>query len=301
MIEPQILLLSILLISIIIYEFKDNVLIGLHYIIPVFLPLDKHVTIIGPTRSGKTTTAKRIVKRSRIKTIVLDWNGEYDYGVKVPANALTLDLSKLSKKLISELIGLSLDLNEPSIYFLYRAIKDYIINNFDDILNALDSYLTTTKSETEMKAAIMRRVEYVVDAIRRGKIPMELILKTKKNIIIDLSFLTLIEEKILISLLVLAYLYNYFQHAGVSLKPRLFVVIDEAQNILERGAVVRHLITEIAKYGVRLILVTNILPPRELLVHTNVIITKSHYFYDSNIKEPSIIISDKPKKITKFI
>lgn len=294
-------ILLILLIIMIIFEIKEKIFIGFNKIFPIYLPLDKHITIIGPTRSGKTTTAKKIIRRSGVKSLVLDWNGEYDGGLEIPANALTIDISKLSKKLISELIGLSLNLNEPSIYFLYRAIKDYNIKKLDNMLEALDAYLTTTKSETEMKAAVMRRLEYILDAIRGGRITLEKILKIKNNIIINLSILTLVEEKILLSLFILAYIYNYFQHNGISEEPRLLVVVDEAQNILQRGEVVRHLITEIAKYGVRIVLVSNILPPHDLLVHTNIIFMRPHIFYNINIKESSIIKSNKIIKITKFI
>lgn len=78
-------------------------------------------------------------------------------------------------------------------------------------------------------------------------------------------------------------------------------MVDEAQNILQRGEVVRHLITEIAKYGVRIVLVSNILPPHDLLVHINIIFMRPHIFYNINIKESSIIKSNKIIKITKFI
>ncbi|MEZ0249111.1 MAG: DUF87 domain-containing protein [Thermoproteus sp.] len=265
----------------------------------VYMPLDKHVTIIGPTRSGKTTLAKKIARRSRKKTLVLDWNGEYDIGLKVPAAKLKIDVSGLNKKILVELIGLSLNLNEPSIYFMYRSIKDYRIEKPEDLLAAIDSYLTTTKSETEMKAAVLRRLEYILDALSQGKVPISLLFRYRGNMVLDLSGLSLVEEKVLVSSLILTFIYNYFRRNNITKDIELIVIIDEAQNILTMN-IIKHIVTEMAKYGVRAILVTNTLPSEDIMTHTNIIIVKPHISYRLNINYSSIIINDKIYRIYKF-
>ncbi|MEL9991552.1 MAG: DUF87 domain-containing protein [Thermoproteus sp.] len=265
----------------------------------VYMPLDKHITIMGPTRSGKTTLAKKIARRSRKKTLVLDWNGEYDIGLKVPAAKLRIDVSGLNKKILVELIGLSLNLNEPSIYFMYRSIKDYKIERPEDLLAAIDSYLTTTKSETEMKAAVLRRLEYILDALSQGKVPIPLLFRYRGNVVLDLSGLSLVEEKVLISSLILTFIYNHFRKNKITKNIELIVIIDEAQNVLSMN-IIKHIVTEMAKYGIRAILVTNTLPSEDIMAHTNIIIVKPHISYKLNINHSSIIINDKIYKIYKF-
>jgi len=55
---------------------KDGMFIGIGKRGPVFLPLDRHVIITGPTRSGKTSLAKKIIKRARLPALVLDLSME---------------------------------------------------------------------------------------------------------------------------------------------------------------------------------------------------------------------------------
>ncbi|AEA11730.1 AAA ATPase [Thermoproteus uzoniensis 768-20] len=278
----------------------DEVFVGLGSGGLVYLPLDKHITIIGPTRSGKTTLAKKIASRSGKKVVVMDWNGEYSLGLKINASKLKLDISNINKKILAELIGISLNLNEPSIYFLYRSIKDQEVKRPKDLLTAIDSYLTTTKSETEMKAAILRRLEYILDALDKGRIPLDFIIKYNKNITIDLSSLSLVEEKILIISLILTFIYNKFRNMSITKNIKLILIVDEAQNILNLN-IIRHIITEMAKYGIRVVLVTNILPPPDVMAHTNIILVKPHISYNFKVNNSSIIINDKIIKIYKFI
>jgi hypothetical protein len=101
---------------------KDGIFIGIGKRGPVFLPLDRHVIITGPTRSGKTSLAKKIIKRAGLPALVLDWHGEYG-GLRVDARLLKISLENFDKKLLAEILGLALNLNEPSVYFLYRAIR----------------------------------------------------------------------------------------------------------------------------------------------------------------------------------
>ncbi|MEM3326993.1 MAG: AAA family ATPase, partial [Thermoproteus sp.] len=79
----------------------------------------------------------------------------------------------------------------------------------------------------------------------------------------------------------------------------LIVIIDEAQNVLSMN-IIKHIVTEMAKYGIRAILVTNTLPSEDIMAHTNIIIVKPHISYKLNINHSSIIINDKIYKIYKF-
>jgi hypothetical protein len=86
-----------------------------------------------------------------------------------------------------------------------------------------------------MKAAIARRLEYILDVFEGGRIPLEKLFSAKKRIAVDLSRLRLYEEKVLVALFILASLYNYLFERGVAKRPERLLVIDEAQNIINRA------------------------------------------------------------------
>ncbi|ACB39402.1 helicase HerA domain-containing protein [Pyrobaculum neutrophilum] len=271
----------------------EGVLVGLRWGVPVFLPLDRHVVVLGPTRSGKSRLAKKIVRRSGLPALILDWVGEYDLGLRVDARHLRYDLRGFDKKLLAEIIGLSLNLNEPSIYFLYRAVRNAEVKRIGDVLEALESFLVTSRAEVEMRAAIARRLEYIVEVLERGRVPLDLLLRLRRTVVIDLSRLRLYEEKVLVSLFVLALLYDRVQKEGVSRQPRKLLVVDEAQNVIKRGDVVRHLVFESAKFGLRVLLVTNEVPPDDVLVHSYIIITRPHMMYKLQTKRSALVIDNK--------
>jgi len=275
---------------------KNGIFIGIGKRGPVFLPLDRHVIITGPTRSGKTSLAKKIIKRARLPALVLDWHGEYG-GLRVDARLLKISIENFDKKLLAEILGLALNLNEPSVYFLYRAIRQRRLAALRDIVAALEDFLVTTRSEVEMKAAIARRLEYILDVFEGGRIPLEKLFTTKKTVAVDLSRLRLYEEKVLIALFVLASLYNYLFEKGVAKRPERLLVVDEAQNIMKRGDVVRYLVFESAKYGLRVVLVSNEMPPQDLLVHGTHIITQPHYTYNIKAKRSAVLRNNEAEEL----
>ena len=277
----------LLLATLLAVSLNDGVFIGVGKRGPVYLPLDRHIIITGPTRSGKTHFAKRLIKRSGLPALVLDWHNEYPW-LKVDARWLKISIEKFDKKLLAEILGLALNLNEPSVYFLYRAIRRQPLHTLRDVVTALDDFLVTTRSEVEMKAAIARRLEYILDVFEGGRIPLEKLFSTKKKVSVDLSKLRLYEEKILVALFILASLYNYLFERGVAKGPEKLLIIDEAQNLINRD-VVKYLIFESAKYGLRVVLVSNEMPQQDLLVHSTHIITQPHYVYNLKIKHSVII------------
>jgi Domain of unknown function DUF87. len=288
----EVLLLGALFLS----TLENGVFIGLGKRGPVYLSLDRHIVITGPTRSGKTTLAKKLIKRSGLPALVVDWHGEYELP-RVDARRLKISIKRFDKKLLAEILGLALNLNEPSVYFLYRAIRQYPLAALRDVVTALDDFLVTTRSEVEMKAAIARRLEYIIDVFEDGAISLEKLFKVKKAVAVDLSKLRLYEEKVLIALFILASLYNYLFERGVAGGPERLLVVDEAQNIVKRGDVVKHLVFESAKFGLRVVLVSNEMPPQELLVHAIHIITQPHYTYNIKIKRSALIKNNKIEEL----
>ncbi len=255
-----------------------DILIGRSGLSPCILNFNRHLCVFGPTRSGKTSFIRYLARKLSRKYVVtiLDWHGEYldiENIVNVEYNLVHIDVSKIPLKLLVEVLGHGLGLNEPSMYLLYRILKNSKVEDISDIVKAVEEYFVTTRTEAEMKAAILRRLEYVLSNMRLGVIDPEMLVR--ESCCIDLSGLTVIEEKKLASSLILAMLYVYYMSNGVVCRdPRHFIIIEEAQNLLDSNSILYHIILELAKYGVRVILITNTLPDSSILAHCNLIVFK---------------------------
>ncbi|WP_243675094.1 DUF87 domain-containing protein [Vulcanisaeta distributa] len=234
-----------------------------------------------PPGGGKSSLVKAMIKKLRRKYVVtvLDWHGEYTGGLlpTLPTSAINIDLEKLPPKLLTEILGFGLGLNEPSMYMLYRMIRDGNYTNFNDLINKIDNYLVNTRTEAEMKAAILRRLEYSAMNIGKGIVDIDSLVEG--DAVIDLSDLTIIEEKRLVSSLILAALYMHYMRRGlIERGVRHVLIIEEAQNLLDIGgssySIIDHIIMELAKYGLRVVLVSNAVPKSSILKHCNIVLFK---------------------------
>ncbi|WP_252901692.1 ATP-binding protein [Vulcanisaeta sp. JCM 14467] len=258
----------------------DRVTVGTRFLLPHKVPLDKHLCILGPTRGGKSSLVRAMIRKLQRKYVVtvLDWHGEYAGLLPtLPTSAINMDLEKIPPKLLTEILGFGLGLNEPSMYMLYRMIRDGNYTSFNDLISKIDNYLVSTRTEAEMKAAILRRLEYSVMNIGKGIISVESLMEG--DAIIDLSDLTIIEEKRLVSSLILAALYTHYMRRGLIEKGvRHVLIIEEAQNLLDMEgpsySIIDHIIMELAKYGLRTILVSNAVPKSSILKHCNMVLFK---------------------------
>jgi len=262
----------------------DSVIVGYRWgLVPFTLKLSRHICVYGPTRSGKTSFVRGLLRelaRNYIVT-VLDWHGEYsdlEDVPSVPYSKLRIDVSKIPIKLLVEVLGHGLNLNEPSLYMLYRILRSSTIETVEDILKSVEEYFATTRTEAEMKAAILRRLEYVLSSLSQGLIDVELLARYSCSV--DLSTLTVIEEKRLAASLILAALYVYYMSSGLTTcSVRHIIVVEEAQNLLSRDpratTILDHIIMELGKYGVRVVLVSNVMPPLHILKHCTLIMFKT--------------------------
>lgn len=258
----------------------DNVTIGTRFFIPYKVSLDKHLCVLGSTRSGKSSLIRAMIKElsKRYVVTVLDWHGEY-VGVlpTIPTSAVEINLERIPPKLLTEILGFGLGLNEPSMYMFYRIIRDGGYTSFSDLISKIDNYLVNTRTEAEMKAAILRRLEYVASNIGKGLISIEELMKGDS--VIDLSDLTIIEEKRLVSSLILATLYMQYMKSGlIGRGVEHILIIEEAQNLIDMNglgySIIDHVIMELAKYGLRVVLISNVIPRTSLLKHCNIVLFK---------------------------
>lgn len=247
-------------------------------LLPYRLKLSRHICIYGPTRSGKTSFIRALARElaKNFVVTILDWHGEYvglENVPSIPYSMLNLNLEEMPKKLLAEVLGHGLGLTEASMYLLYRVLRNARIETPQDILKAVDEYFAVTRAEAEMKAAILRRLEYVLTGLTSGIVDVKLL--TEYSCSIDLSSLVVIEEKRLAASLILAMLYVYYMNNGlVRHTPRHFIIVEEAQNLLGQGSILDHILLELAKYGVRVILVTNVLPSSYILKHCTLVLFK---------------------------
>ena len=266
-----------------IYELRGRYLyVGRRRLTPLFVPFDRHVIVLGPTRSGKTRFAKSVASRFRGRVLVLDWNGEYgDLATPIDARLIRIDFERVPKKMLVEVLGLGLGLSDASIYLLYKIVKDVDLGNFDDLVRAVEAYLAVTRAEAEMKFSIIRRLEFIRSVVQGRLSLIDLLtLKNLRRLVIDLSSLVLVEERVIFTSLLLAELYFALvstPRLKLSDAPKLLIIIDEAQNILNSplSNIVFRYLAEIAKYGVRVLLVSNSMPSRDLTIHSTVVLTEN--------------------------
>ncbi|NPA23906.1 MAG: ATP-binding protein [Crenarchaeota archaeon] len=283
---------------------NSETVIGRCGVVPCLLNFNKHLCVYGPTRSGKTSFVRYLAHKLAKKHIVtiLDWHGEYadlENIVTVEYDLVHIDVSKIPLKLLVEILGHGLGLNEPSMYLLYKILKNSKVEDISDIIKAVEEYFVTTRTEAEMKAAILRRLEYVLSSMKMGVIEPEMLVS--ESCCIDLSSLTVIEEKRLASSLILAMIYVHYMSSGVIYRdPRHFIIIEEAQNLLESSnSILHHIVLELAKYGVRVILITNTLPDFSILAHCNLVMYKlrpelmRNMVISDDLREIMLTIGDK--------
>ncbi len=263
----------------------DSVTIGKKFLIPYRLELNKHLCIVGPTRSGKSSLVRALIPKLSKKYIVtiFDWHGEYlNYLPTIPYKSLYIPINQIPTKVLTEVLGYGLGLNEPSIYMLYRILRESKYESTEDLIRAVDEYLVTTRTEAEMKAAILRRLEYVLSNLSRGVIDADKLLTN--NYVIDLSDLSIIEEKKLAISLILSLIYSKYLRIGIPTSGvKHVIVVEEAQNLFNQNSILDHIIMELGKYGIRLIMISNKFPKTYLLKHCSLVIFKMRIEFEDEV------------------
>lgn len=228
---------------------RGRILLGTrHLLIPFYLDLReaKHIVIFGITGSGKTNTAKLIVRSFKGSKLIIDWNGEYLVGrVARPSE---LSISHLSILDFCEALASSLQLTAPQYAMLLEVAKDS--SNLSEIIEKLRKYPAESDTRREIKNALLRRLEPLSYAsLFSGSLTID-------NIdTIDLSGLTF-DAKRLVANVVLRLIYNN--------PTKQLLVLEEAQNLLlprrpdQPPTSCELILDEIRKHGVRVLAIAQI-------------------------------------------
>lgn len=222
---------------------KNKVFIGLNGLRPVYLDLsgNKHIVIFGMTGSGKTETAKRILKSVNKKKLIIDWSGEYTDYKSIEPSELKIDLKK--EDIIDAIIS-TFQLTIPQQTLLIEASKRG--GGLKEIIEEIKKINYQSDSGREVKDALIRKLS-ILEKLN--------LFNGNKNLAeveaINLSKITF-EAKKLVTNIILKSFYN-------NPEPRI-LVIEEAQNIMPRQNqetinVTELIINEIRKYGVNVILI----------------------------------------------
>jgi len=223
---------------------KGTIILGFSRLIPVFIDLSraKHIVIFGMTGSGKTETAKRIAYSSRKDKLIIDWSGEYEYGVIATPKELSLNLNTYE---ILDALTSAFQLTIPQQSVLLEALGE--ATNLKVLIDKLKKMKVKSETEKEIRNALLRRLLPLEKLnLFHGKLDLSEINT------LDLSELTYEAKKLVVNL-VLRMFYN-------SPKPGI-LVIEEAQNIIPRNPIGKTpssaelIINELRKRGVCVILV----------------------------------------------
>jgi energy-coupling factor transporter ATP-binding protein EcfA2 len=280
-------LITILLFTAISAVMKSRKLFGL---IPV-KDLVRHVVILGPTGSGKTTVAKTVLEKvlrsgSVEQVIIIDWKGEYSQWVKgativrklrnvwgVPGDS-PREKALMATELIREMGRDVIDITPPSSLLLLKILEEEYRRRVPttekviDILerNAMVAQREGRHAESNMYLALARRLYLLlVDEERKDE---NTTTGDPMITIYDLS-LPSVHLKVLYSNFVLASVYREaMKMHRKSDDLRTLVIAEEAQNYVrprrneELPSLAERIIYELRAFGVGVVLVC---PDPELL------------------------------------
>jgi energy-coupling factor transporter ATP-binding protein EcfA2 len=286
MIQPMLtLILTLTLISVLILTvIRARKLFGL---IPV-KDLTRHLVLLGPTGSGKTTVAKaianKVLTKDNVSLTVIDWKGEYSQFIpmativrKIPnvwdiPGESAREKALLAVELVKEMSKDVVEVTPASSLLLLKVLeKEYEKGTptTEEIIDILERNATIASregkyAETNMFYALARRLYVLlVDGGRKDEnVPGD-----PHIVIYDLGGLTSVYLKTLYSNYVLSKVYREaMKSRGGEL--RALLIAEEAQNYVhprrpnELPSLAERLIYELRAFGVGVVLVC---PDSELL------------------------------------
>jgi hypothetical protein len=251
--------------------------------------LVRHLVVLGPTGSGKTSTAKAIIDKvlrsakSTVKVTILDWKGEYqslpdatvirkinvwDVGGRTPAEraVIAVELLREVTRDIADISSASAALLLKELVKLYErgtpTTKD-VIGRMEAFLHA--AMAERRLAEANMAAALLRRLYWLqIDEER----PDESLYRNSAVTIYDLSATGSNYLKTLYSLTILTKKYYEALRRGTADELVEIIIAEECQNYV-RGrrfddppSIGERVVYELRGFGVGVILVC---PDPELL------------------------------------
>jgi hypothetical protein len=274
--------------------------------------LTRHVVVLGPTGSGKTTVAKSIIEKALksakdIKVIIIDWKGEYVplFPRATITRKLTIwdvpgdsprERALMATEMIREISKDVVEVTPSSSLLLLRILEEEYkrgIPTTERIISALEKNATLAQkegkfAESNMYMALIRRLYVLlIDEEREAENEIN---KMSPVIVFDLSHLPSIYLKNLYTIYVIWKTYKEFGSSGGADSLKLLLVAEEAQNYVrprrveELPSVAERLVYELRAFGVGVVLVC----PDPELIPTPV------------LKDVGTIIATSPDSLPRF-
>ncbi len=255
--------------------------------------ISRHILIVGQTGSGKTTTSKRIVYEAwnlGIPSLVLDIHWEYkslifQLGGKIFTTKGGLpnicinplaEIHKSSEKeifLLSETLSNILDLTPSQFYFLMNGLKrirdqalDGSAPSMKDLVSELKEMRLASQAEEESRASLVRKLDPIImsegaDIFNYDNLSIEEIGGSLS--LIDIGDIRSDILKQLVIFFILRRIKDRFvREEGKALYPRMLIVIEEAEKLIPHYSdvtgmnIIDRLFSELRKFGVSLVLIT---------------------------------------------
>ncbi len=247
--------------------------------------------ITGSTGSGKTHTVSVIIneitrKAPDYRVVVLDWHGEY-YGLlkhkrlvlptSIPLNIIDKDSWYDTIEVLSE----ALELTPSQSFILGKIIEKYgkTINSLNDLIGYAEILTSESGWIRESTLSLLRKLYPLTrsDSSRMFSSVNDNILSIINNtsnaaIIIDTS---MINDPSIRRIYTFLFLKKIFKYAIKRVfKNKLLIVIEEANNVLNKessASFIQRMISEIRKFGIGLIIVTQTLTKiiDDVMLNTN--------------------------------
>jgi len=241
--------------------------------VPCPRPADfmRHAIVLGSTGSGKSNTASYLVRElsKYASVVVIDWYGEHLGEADMVIDPAAGDPVPVPTNRVSllELLEEVLDLSPPQSYVLMRVLRDGM--SITDLLKEIEYFTPESRWENESRLALIRRLSPLaysgVDSVSGG-LDAEM-LGSRRVLVLDLSRIHPLSSRRLVALSMLRYL-----ETTASPRKKVFVVVEEAQNLVRTNGLIARQVAEVRKKGLGIVLVTQS-PSRlseEILMNVNI-------------------------------
>lgn len=235
----------------------------------------RHAVILGSTGSGKSNTASYLAREmSRYASVVIiDWYGEHVDEGDVVIDPAAGDPVPMPADRVSmlELLEEVLDLSPSQSYVLMKVLRDGM--GLEELMRKVEYLTPEGRWENESRLALIRRLSPLAYSNIRSVAGGlgDTALGGKLVSVLDLSRVHPVSSRRLVALSTLRYLETL-----ASPRP-VFVIVEEAQNLVKANGVVARQVAEVRKKGLGIVLVTQS-PSRlgeDILLNTNVRIIHS--------------------------
>jgi energy-coupling factor transporter ATP-binding protein EcfA2 len=252
--------------------------------------LTRHIVVLGPTGSGKTTVAKAIIEKalrsgSAEQVVVIDWKGEYVQYLPMATVIRKIDniwaipgdhpreRALVATEMIREMGKDVIDISPPSALLLLKVLEEEYrkgVPTTEKVVNVLQRHAEIAQregkyAEANMLLALIRRLYIIlVDEERTTNN-----VKGDPHIIVyDLGNLPSVYLKTLYSNYVLMSIYRESTRRSKTDGLNMLLIAEESQNYIHRRrpeeppSVAERVVFELRTFGVGVVLVC---PDPELL------------------------------------